>query len=157
MEAPLNRSKWRLYLTIATFLALAILVYSLRKDIVGVIKNLGKVNAAALFLMIPLQIINYDAYSRMFRSLFKILGKKTDYWPLFKFNLELNFVNHILPSGGVSGISYFNIRAKTLGISTATATISQVTKLLLLYISFQPLLILGVFFLALRGHTNNLI
>src|SRR5579859_715717 len=157
MESRLRKSKWRFYLTLATFVALAILVYSLRQQIGGVIKNLGRVNAAALFLMIPLQILNYDAYTRMFRHLFGILGKNIDYWPLFKFNLELNFVNHILPSGGLSGISYFNIRARSLHVSAATSTLAQVTKLLLLYISFQPLLILGIFFLALRGHTNNLI
>jgi uncharacterized protein (TIRG00374 family) len=43
------------------------------------------------------------------------------------------------------------------GISAAKATLTQVMRLFLLYLSFQPLLILGVFLLALRGHTNNLI
>lgn len=157
MDLPLKQSRWRLYLTLATFVGLAVLVYSLRRQIGDVIKELGRVNAAALLLLIPLQILNYDAYARLLRSLFATLGQKTKYWPLYKFTLELNFVNHILPSGGVSGISYFNVRARSLGISTAKSTLAQVTKLFLLYASFQPLLILGVLFLALRGHTNNLI
>ena len=157
MEALHSRARWRIYLTIGTFVALAILVYSLRKDIANVIDNLGKIDIVFLLLMIPLQFLNYDAYSRLFRSLFKILGKDVSYKSMFKFNLELNFVNHILPSGGVSGISYFNVRCKSLGISTATSTTAQVTKLLLLYTSFQPLLIIGLILLAVRGHTNNLI
>jgi uncharacterized protein (TIRG00374 family) len=152
-----KRSKWRLILTIATFIALAILIYSLRKQIGGVITNLGRVNTLALLLIIPCEFLNYDAYARLYRSLFATLGKRVRYWPMFKVTLELNFVNHILPSGGLSGISYFNVRTRAEGISAATSTLAQVTKLFLLFTSFQPLLILGVFLLALRGHTNNLI
>src|SRR5258708_14301320 len=128
-----KRSKWRLYLTIATFIALAILVYSLRKQIGGVIHNLGRVNTLALLLIIPCEFLNYDAYARLYRSLVTTLGKPVRYWPMFKLTLELNFVNHILPSGGLSGISYFNVRARSEGISTATSTLAQVTKLFLLY------------------------
>ncbi len=150
-------SKWRLFLTIATFIALAILIYSLRHQIADVIANLGRVNALVLLLIIPIEFLNYDSYARLYCNLFVTLGKKVRYWPMFKLTLELNFVNHILPSGGISGISYFNIRARAEGISAATATLAQVTKLFLLYASFQPLLILGVILLALHGHTNNLI
>ena len=152
-----SQSRWKLLLTAATFIALVVLIYSLRRQIGGVISNLGRVNVVALLLIIPLEIINYDAYARLYRSLFATLGKKVPYWPMFKFTLELNFVNHILPSGGVSGISYFNVRMRSLGVGGAKATLAQVMKLFLLYISFQPLLVLGLFFLALRGHNNNLI
>ena len=34
-----------------------------------------------------------------------------------RISLELNFVNHVLPSGGVSGISYMNWRLHKLGVS----------------------------------------
>lgn len=152
-----KRSKWRLVLTIATFIALAVLIYSLRQQIADVIHNLGRVNALALLLIIPIEILNYDAYARLYISLFATLGKKVRYWPMYRLTLEFNFVNHILPSGGISGISYFNVRARAEGISAATSTAAQVTRLFLLFASFQPLLILGVFFLAIRGHTNNLI
>ncbi len=152
-----RRSKWRLILTFGTFLALIILIYSLRRQIGDVISNLGRVNAAALLLMIPLQIWNYDAYARFLRSTLAILGQKVSYRDMFRFTIELNFVNHILPSGGISGISYFNVRARSVGVSTSQASLAQLIRLLLLYISFQPLLILGLFFLALRGHVNDLI
>ncbi len=153
----LKQSRWRLILTLISFIALAILIYSLRRQIVDVIANLGRVNSVALLLIIPIELANYDSYARLYRSFFAILGEKVRYWPMFRLTLELNFVNHILPSGGVSGISYFALRARSFGISGAKSTLSQVMKLFLLYVSFQPLLVLGVFFLALRGHTNNLI
>jgi putative heme transporter len=153
----IKRSKWRLALTAITFIALAVLIYGVRKDIGGVIDNLGKVNTLALLLLIPIEFLNYDAYARMYVGLFKILDKDVRYRDMYKLNLELNFVNHILPSGGISGISYFSVRMRAFGVSGPKSTLSQLMKLLLLYISFQPLLILGVFLLALRGHTNNLI
>ena len=157
-ESPhIRHSKWRLWLTLATFIALAIAIYSLRSQIGGVVGNLGKVNTVAVLLMIPLQIANYDAYARLYRSLFKTMGQGVEYWPMYKFTLELNFVNHLLPSGGVSGISYFTVRARSEGISVAQSTFAQIMKLFLLYISYQPLLVLGLFLLAARGHVNDLV
>lgn len=152
-----KRSQWRLFLTVATFIVLVILIYSLRQQIGGVIQNLGKVNAVALLLIIPIEIINYDAYARMFRSLLETMGKQVSYKSMYKLTLELNFVNHILPSASISGISYFTLRSRSEGITAAQATLSQVTKMFMLYISYQPLLILGLFFLAMKGHINDLI
>jgi uncharacterized protein (TIRG00374 family) len=153
----IKRSKWRLALTLITFVALGVLIYGVRKDIGGVIENLGKVNTLALLLIIPIELLNYDAYSRMYVGLFKILGQRVRYKDMFKINLELNFVNHILPSGGISGISYFTVRMRAYGVSGPKSTLSQLMKLLLLYVSFQPLLVIGIILLAARGHVNNLI
>jgi len=153
----IKRSKWRTALTAVTFIALAVLIYGVRKDIGGVIDNFGKVNTLALLLIIPIEFLNYDAYARLYVSLFKILDKNVKYRDMYKLNVELNFVNHILPSGGVSGISYFTVRMRAFGVNGPKSTLSQLMKLLLLFISFQPLLIFGVLLLAARGHVNNLI
>ncbi len=159
MEAnsPAKKSRFKLYLTIITIVALLLLIIGLRKDISGVVKNLGQVNAFALLLLIPLEILNYDSYARLYRRLLATLGDKVRYWPMFRLTLELNFVNHILPSGGVSGISYFTVRMRGQGVSGAKSTLAQVLKLFLLYASFQPLLILGLLLLAIRGHASNLV
>lgn len=156
-EILTKRSRWKLVLTIGAFIALAILIYSLRHQITEVIRDLGKVNAFALLLIIPLKFINYDAYTRLYRSLFKTLGSHVSYWSMFKITNELSFVNYILPSGGVSGVSYFSLRMRKEGVSAAKATLAQVMKFFLLFVSFQPLLILGVLFLAARGQANNLV
>src|SRR5581483_5569925 len=156
-SATHKKSNWRLYLTVGTFAALLILIYTLRQEIVGVIKNLGRVNTIALLLIIPMELLNYDSYSRLYRRLFKTLGHKVRYWPMFRLTLELNFVNHVLPSGGVSGISYFSLRGRDYGISTAKSTLAQIIKTFLLFISFQPLLVLGLLLLSMRGHVNDLV
>jgi uncharacterized protein (TIRG00374 family) len=150
-----NQSRWKLFLTIFSFAVFLILIITLRDQIADAIHNLGKVNAWALLLIIPLEAINYDAYARLFRHLFGMFGEKTEYRHMYKVQLELNFVNHILPSGGVSGISYFALRMKALNISTAKSTLVQVMMRILLYISFEPLLILGLIFLSMEGQANN--
>lgn len=160
--APIKRlqskSSWfRLVLTLGTFAILVIFIYALREQIGEAISNLGKVHAWALLLVIPLQAINYDAYARMQGRLLAVLGEKISYRKMYRLTLELNFINHILPSGGISGISYFNMRARSFGIPTSKSTITQLTKLMLLYVSFQPLLVLGVLLLAARGHVNGLV
>jgi uncharacterized protein (TIRG00374 family) len=156
-EDSSSRSRWRLILTIFTLLALGFLVYSIRKEVGGVIENLYKVNLYALLLMLPLEFLNYDAYTRLYKKLFAILGNKVSYKNMFKLTLELNFVNHILPSGGVSGISYFNLRMRSEGVSGAKSTLVQFMKLFLLFVSFQPILVVGLILLAARGHVDNLI
>jgi uncharacterized protein (TIRG00374 family) len=152
-----KQSRLKLLLTLITFAALVILVYSIRRQIGGVIDNLGRVNLLALLLILPLEFLNYDAYARLYKKLFAILGKNISYREMFKLTLELNFVNHILPSGGVSGISYFSVRMRSNGVSGAKSTLVQFMKLFLLFVSFQPILVLGLFFLAARGHVNNFI
>lgn len=160
MDDPLalkQQSRWKIFLTIGAITALGILVYGLRHQIADAIRDLGQINILALLLIIPLKIINYDAYARLYRHLFAILGNKVNYWSMYRLSLELTFVNYILPSGGISGISYFTIRSRSFGISAAKATLAQFSKLLLLFVSFQPLLVLGIFLLALREHVNNLV
>jgi uncharacterized membrane protein YbhN (UPF0104 family) len=76
-----KKLSWRLIATFATLVVLALLIYSVRQQIADVISNLGKVNAFALLLIIPLQALNYDAYARLYKGLFKILGKTVKYWP----------------------------------------------------------------------------
>ncbi|HCM51744.1 TPA: hypothetical protein DIS56_01270, partial [Candidatus Saccharibacteria bacterium] len=149
--------KWRLYLTLAGFAGLAMLVYGLRHQILEAVRELGNINAVALLLIIPLKFLNYDAYARLYRGLFAVLGNKVEYWQMYRLSLELNFVNYILPSAGISGISYFGLRSRAYGISASKGTLAQFAKMLLLYVSYQPLLIIGLVLLAMRNHVNDLV
>lgn len=150
-----KKSRWKLILNIVTVIALALVCYAIREQIGETIQNLGKVNTFALLFLIPIQIINYDAYARMYRQFFKILGVNTRYRDMYKAALELNFVNHVFPSGGVTGISYFSVRLKSLGISTGRSTLIQVMKFVFLFLSFEILLFFAMIALALGGSVNN--
>lgn len=154
--AKTGSSKWKMILTVATLVALGILILLSRDKIGDVVTNLGRVNTFALLLLVPLQIVNYHAYSRLYQRIFAIIHGHVRYRHMYRLSLELNFVNHILPSGGVSGISYFGLRMRSLGVSASKATLAQVMKFGLIFISFQALIFFGLFSLAIMGRANNL-
>ena len=156
MKQYLKRN-WKLILNVITFALLGGAIFLVRKDVGKAIGDLGRINAIALLLMIPLQILNYSAYAHMYQSIFRILGaKKLPLKFMFKVALELNFVNHVFPSGGVSGFSYFTARLKPNGISTAQATLTQTMRFILTFASFVVLLFIGLFMLALGGSASNM-
>ena len=74
---------------------------------------------------------------------------------MYKASVELNFVNNIFPSAGVAGFSYFGLRLKQEGAPVAQSTLVQMMRFATVFISFQVLLALGVFILALDGKANN--
>lgn len=153
----LLRRKWKLILNIATILALALLVYAIRGQLADTLHNLGRVNAYLLLLIIPVELLNYHAQTKLYQHLFGLVGNKLSYKYLFQASLELNFVNHVFPSGGVTGISYFGVRlSKGEDISGGKATLVQVMKIGLGFLSFELLIVFGLFCLAVMGRVNNL-
>lgn len=151
------KRRWKLIVNILTAVALIVLVYAVRHQLVDTLDNLTKVHVWALLLLIPIQWINYDAQARLYKGLFKVVGNNLSYKFLFKTSLELNFVNSVFPSGGVSGISYYGVRMRSKNITGAKATLVQIMKLMLLFLSFELLLILGLLFMAIGGRVNNLV
>jgi len=149
--------RWKLILNLATLGALAVLVYALRHQLGATIGNLGKVNAWALLLIIPVEALNYHAQAKLYQGLFGLVGNKLPYKFLYKTSLELNFVNHVFPSGGVTGISYFGLRMRDGEELTAgKATLVQIIKLALTFLSFELLIVFGLLCLAVMGRVSNL-
>lgn len=155
MSETEKKNRWKLVVNILTIVALVVLGIFLWPQIKETFENLGRVNAVVLLLIIPIQVANYDAYARMYRYLFDILGSKTRYWDMFKVSLELNLVNQVFPSGGVSGFSYYGVRMKDFGVSPGKATLVQTMKFVLLFVSFEVLLLVGLLLLALGNQANN--
>lgn len=150
------RRRWKLVLNIATLVALALLVFAIRHDLADTVENLARVNAWLLLLLVPIQALNYHAQTKFYQHTFRIVGNKLSYGFLYKAALELNFVNHVFPSGGAAGISYFALRLKNNEITAAKATLIQVMKLALTFLAFELLLVIGMFLLAAMGQVNNL-
>jgi len=144
-------------LNIVTLVALVGLVIAIWPQLRQTVDNLFKVNVLALLLMIPVQLLNYDAQTRLYHGLFSMVGNNLGYKFLFRTSLELNFVNHVFPSGGVTGISYFGLRMRGGEITGAKATVVQLLKVVMLVLSFEILIILGVLFLAIEGHINSVV
>lgn len=150
--------RWKLVLNLVTLAALVVLVYAIRHQLGNTIANLAHINGWALLLIIPVEAINYHAQARLYQRLFGLVGNKLDYKFLLRTSLELNFVNHVFPSGGVTGISYFGMRLRRGDeISGGKATLVQVMKLALTFLSFEVLIVFGLLCLAALGRVSNLI
>jgi uncharacterized protein (TIRG00374 family) len=145
------REHWKLLLNFLTIIALGVLVIAIRGQLADTVENLFRVHAWALLLIIPIEFLNYDAQARLYKSLFGIVGNKLGYWRMYVASLELNFINNVFPSGGLTGISYFGVRMRGQGITGAKAAVVQ------LFLSFEVLIVFGLFCLAIEGHMNDLI
>jgi len=156
-ENSFLRRRWKLVVNLVTVAALIILVVAIRHQLAQTFHDLFRVHAWALLLIIPVEFLNYDAQTRLYQGLFKIVGNNLDYKQLFKASLELNFINNVFPSGGLTGISYFGVRMRGAEITGAKATVVQLLKLVMYFLSFEVLIVLGLFFLAIEGHMNSLI
>jgi hypothetical protein len=158
-EKSILRKNWKLLLNVISIAALVLLVYITRHQIGSTIENLANINGWALLLIIPIEVINYHAQAKMYQKLFLVVGNKFKYRYLYAASLELNLVNHLFPSGGVTGISYFGVKisGSKNNVSGGKATLIQLMKVVLVLISFEVLLIIGVFSLAIVGRVNELI
>ena len=154
-EDAKRQQRWKLILTSITFLALVILIYVVRHQIASTISNLGKVDTWALSAMLVWQLLDYHCYAKLYQHLYRILGERIRYRSLFRVTLELNFVNNVFPSGGVSGISYFALRMRDAEVPASKSTVVQLTKFIFLFVSFQILLAIALIFLTIGGNVNR--
>lgn len=156
-EHSFLKRRWKLLLNVATAVALMALVVATRHQLVDTFKNLSKVHAWALFLLLPVEWLNYHAQTKVYQGLFALVGNKLKYKFLFIASLELNFVNHVFPSGGVSGISYFGLRLRNDQITASRATLVQIMKMVMVILSFEVLLIAGLLFMAVGNRVNDVV
>lgn len=137
---------FRTWLSIITMGLLAVTIYFAWPEIVEAWGLMGRVNIWIFLLLIPIQILSYYAISGMIFSYLegreKIPGLNRRF--LTRVALELNFVNHIIPSGGVIGFTYLGWLLKDYGVSPARATMSQIVRFLLHFVSFVVLMFLAL-------------
>jgi len=152
-----KQGRWKTALTIVTLLALIFLAYAVRHQLADTVDNLAKVKAWALLLVVPLELLNHFSQAKLYQGMFRILGERFRTRSMFRLSLELNFVNSVFPSGGVSGFSYLSLRLKAENITTAQATLVQLMRFILVFVAFQVLLFVGLISLAIGGQANDFI
>lgn len=158
MTEKLATRRWKLGLTVVTLVALVLLTYAVRHELMDTITNLQRVNAAVLLLIIPLQVVNYHSQTKMYQTTFWLLGERLRYRSLYRLSLELNFVSNVFPSASVSGFSYFGVRLKSgAKVSATKATLVQLMKFIMMFVSFQVLLAVGLLLLAVEGKASGVV
>jgi len=146
-------------LTLVTLVLLAMVIFFGWSDIVAAVKLLGQVNLWILLLLIPIQFLSYLAAGSIIFSYLRSKGslEKLSRVEMTKISLELNFVNHILPSGGAAGFSYLGWVLKRYGVSPGRSTIAQAIRYFLTFIAFILLLFVSIIFLAIDNQVNRTI
>ncbi|HRN97465.1 MAG TPA: lysylphosphatidylglycerol synthase transmembrane domain-containing protein [Candidatus Saccharibacteria bacterium] len=143
------RLSFRTWVTIITTALLVLVIVFAWPEIHKAYNLLGSVNLWILSLLIPVQLISYFATGGMIFSYLRSKGnlRDTTRWQMTRMALELNFVNHIIPSGGAAGFSYLGWVLGRHGVSPGRATMSQIVRFVLTFISF--ILIMLIAFAAL--------
>lgn len=155
----LRKISGRVWVSLLTIVFLAVVLYLARHEIEQAYKLLDQVNLWILLLLIPAQFISYYAAGEMIFAFLRkkgyIKSERVSFWTLPRLALEMNFVNHVLPSGGVSGISYMGWRLKHFGVSPSRSTSAQLVRMIAAFAGYGILLLLSIIMMAVDGHINR--
>ncbi len=148
---------FRAWLSIITFALIGVIIYFSREDLMHAWELLGSVNLWILLLLVPAQILVYYAGGEMIFSYLRDKGrmKEVKRRELVEVALEGNFVNHVLPSGGVSGVSYLSWRLNHLGVPAGRATMAQVVRHAMGYMAYMSLLVVAILVVTVDGNINR--
>ena len=154
MTKRLSVKQW---LNIVTLVLIALVVFFARHDLVKAWELLWSVNIWIFLLVIPLQFLSYYASGATIFSYLKKRGDLTNLPALEqpKMALELNFVNHVFPTAGVSGASYMTYRLGGLGVNHGRATLSQFVRLASTFASFAFLMLVAVLWVTIDGNLTR--
>ncbi len=148
---------FRSWLSVLTLVLIAVIIYFSRHELLHAWELLGSVNVWILALLVPGQLLVYYAggeimfsYLRAKNSIEEVSGPE-----LTRMSLEMNFVNHILPSGGVSGISYMTWRLGKHGVTPGRAAMAQVVRFAMSFVGFMLLLLVAVLVVTIDGQINR--
>jgi len=148
---------FRGWLTIITLALLAVVIVAAWPQIIKAWGLMGTVDIWILILLIPVQFLSYYATGGIMFSYLRKKGNLEDmsHWSTTRLALELNFVNHILPSGGAAGFSYLAWVLKKHKVSAARSTMAQLVRFVLTFLSFVSLLSVAMVILAFKHEINS--
>lgn len=144
---------FRTVLTVLTLALILYVVYSNWNDILEAINHLGETNILILMLLIPEQLFMYFCCGQMFFSYMaaKKNAKKISAWTLMRVSLELNFVNHAVPAGGLGGLGYITWRLKPFGATAGQSSFMYVLRYMITICANQLQTIVAIIVLLFMG------
>lgn len=150
---------FRGWITLITLVLLTIVVIAAWPEIKKAWDLLGQVDLWILLILIPVQFASYYATGGMIFSYLRAKGEVKDmgHWSMTRLALELNFVNHILPSGGAAGFSYLAWVLSRHKVSVSRSTMAQIIRFALTFISFVLLLVVAMIILTFNHQIDRTI
>lgn len=149
---------FRGWMTLITLVLLTIVIIVAWPEILQAAQLMGQVDIRILLLLIPVQFFSYYATGGMIFSYLRAKGNLKDmsHWSMTRLALELNFVNHILPSGGAAGFSYLAWVLSRHKVPVARSTMSQLIRFVLTFLSFVMLLIVAMVILTANHQIDRM-
>jgi len=149
---------FRSWASVITVVLIVAILFLARHEINEAWNLLGQVNLFILSFVLIAQVAVYFVAGEMMFSYLrdKKAIKDITIPEQARMALEMNFVNHTLPSAGVSGISYMTWRLKKHGISAGRATLAQLVRFAASFAAFTTLLVVALFIITLDGSINRL-
>lgn len=152
-EKRKSKFSFRTLLTVLTLVLIAYVIYSNWGDLLEAINHLSETNILILLLLIPEQLFMYFCCGQMFFSYLaaKKDAKHVSAWTLMRVSLELNFVNHAVPAGGLGGLGYITWRLKPFGASAGQSSFMYVLRYVITICANQFQTIVAILALLLLG------
>lgn len=148
----------RAWLSIVTAVILGVILFTSRHEIVRAWELLHQVDLTMILLLVPLQFLSYYATGESMFAYLRAQGrvKHISVPSLARLSLEMNFVNHVLPSAGVSGVSYMGWRLKHYNVPPSKSTAAQIARVIVTFGAYAVLLVVAVLALLFDGALNRL-
>ncbi len=149
----------RSWVTVVTLALLGVFVYFAWPEIMHAWGLLGRVDVWILLLLVPVQFLSYYAVGSMIFSYLRSKGdlKGVSHWTMTRMALELNFVNHVLPSGGAAGFSYLGWVLHRYNVTSGRAAMAQIVRFAIMFLAFVAIMFLSVLVLILDHKVSRLI
>ena len=152
-------------ITTLTALLVIYVVYKNWPDIQSTISHLGETNLLVLLLLIPEQLLMYYSCGQIFFSYIEAKRKKKiaenpdrasklkkiPQSVLTKISIELNFVNHAIPAGGLGGLGYITWRLLPYGSSAGDTSFTYILRYAITVIGNQLQTFIAIAVLAIFG------
>ena len=151
-------SKLKIIVGLITLIAVTIWVVISWDQFSEAYSKMNELTWWIFILQIPLQLGVIIAITHFYYSYFSaVVTTKLKLSDFYKVVLELNFVNTVFPSGGISGFSYLSLRLRNMGVKVATSTLAQSIRFALTFLTFLLFLGIGLIWLAVDGKVDHLV
>lgn len=148
---------FRKILSVVTLALVALVVWGARAEIFEAINYLANTNLWFIVALIPEQLFMYYCAGQMFFSYMsaKKNAQKISRWNLMRVSFELNFVNHAIPSGGISGLGYITWRLKNFGASAGQVSFMYLLRYIITVCANQFQTIIAIIVLLVAGNLST--
>lgn len=148
---------WRRILIIGAVVALAALAYFSRNEVGTALSLIKDANWALLALIPLIQLVSFLCNALYYRSFLFNFKYHVSLPRLYRLAFALNFVNQVLPTGGMAGLTFISYALKQEHVPSGKATLAQLGRYVLTFISYGIVLVAAFLMLYFGGGIDKIL